>query len=270
MAPAALGEHRVLTGEVAGPRSRYASTLAARVPLRMVRGAGGASPAETAALAEAVVPDPCCWTPEQPFLYRVKVELHCDGRPAAAAEFEIGFRPLGVANGALRYAGKPYRLMGCRREAAPDASWGAWRESGLALLTPLPDDAVCRAASEVGVWLIAELPSHVDVSAELARLQRWPSVAMAIAPDRGAPAPRVRNLVVAQRDPGAAAAASPHRLAATTIDFDAPLYSLSAGGLFVAAAAATGVGLPGARDRCLAFARRLEYAGIHEYSGILA
>ena len=56
-----------LTGELIGPECRFAQTLSARIPFQD-RGPG------ESLLAEAVVPDPCFWTPELPMLYKARIE----------------------------------------------------------------------------------------------------------------------------------------------------------------------------------------------------
>src|SRR5581483_7611944 len=57
-----------LTGYVVGPSNAYTQTLSAKLPL-WDRGAGASI------VAEAIVPDPCGWTPASPFQYRVDVAL---------------------------------------------------------------------------------------------------------------------------------------------------------------------------------------------------
>jgi hypothetical protein len=74
---AAAGAER-LTGFVKGPYCDRARTLPATFPLV---DQGGSDPLE----AEAVVPDPCFWTAELPFVYEVAV-------PALGIVCRIGFR----------------------------------------------------------------------------------------------------------------------------------------------------------------------------------
>src|SRR6516225_4867325 len=57
-----------LTGRLIGPECCFAKTLPATIPF-VDRGPGNGL------LTEAIVPDPCFWTPELPFLYRAIVEV---------------------------------------------------------------------------------------------------------------------------------------------------------------------------------------------------
>src|SRR3954471_17984228 len=59
-----------ITGILTGPFCEYAQTLAATIPF-VDAGPGKSS------LAQAIVPDPCFWTPELPYLYRAHLELRC-------------------------------------------------------------------------------------------------------------------------------------------------------------------------------------------------
>src|SRR5258707_3368942 len=64
-----------LTGRVIGPACEYAHTLSATIPLVSKRPANVDSQNAPALLAEAIVPDPCFWSTELPFLYEVRFEL---------------------------------------------------------------------------------------------------------------------------------------------------------------------------------------------------
>ncbi len=73
-----------LCGCLRGPFCEKAHTLPAEYPL--VRLAGQAS------AAEAIVTDPCAWSPELPHLYRVEVEAIRGDAEAAAYHGELGLR----------------------------------------------------------------------------------------------------------------------------------------------------------------------------------
>ena len=94
-----------LTGRVVGPSCMYAKTLSAAIRLAPKR-----TPQDSTAprlLSEAIVPDPCFWSAEMPYLYRVEVELHAAGQLLAAAEWDLGIRPLGVRGRKLLLEGAP-------------------------------------------------------------------------------------------------------------------------------------------------------------------
>lgn len=200
-----------LSGRVTGPECAYAHTLSAAVPL-----AGKEPPRElgpaAALLAEAIVPDPCFWSPDMPFLYRVEAELRRGDEVLAAADRWLGIRPLGARDRRLFFQARPWVARGVRRDEVPNATLSAWRASAAAMYVADPLDELCQEASRVGVMLLAGLSAGTaDPAAAVRRLGRWPSVAMAVL-ESGAPLPATirllaPNLLLAQHvGPGAALA----------------------------------------------------------------
>src|SRR5690606_21870743 len=97
-----VGEHPrdvQLSGTLSGPYCEYAHTLPATV--RFTDLGPGPMP-----LAEAIVPDPCFWTPELPYLYQASVEVRREGNEIARLEQTFGFRPLGPRGRRFYYEGK--------------------------------------------------------------------------------------------------------------------------------------------------------------------
>ncbi len=183
-----------LGGTIRGPHCRYAQTLPATVAFRDL----GPGPS---LLAEAVVPDPCFWTPELPFTYAVEVQLRQGGAVIAQAERLLGVRPLATAGRNLVLQSRRWVVRGVGREQHDRAALAEWRDAGAAMLVADPDDKLCREASLAGVLLVAQLTGN-ELAAELNRLSRWPAVGIAVldhgsaAMDRAA-APR--NLLLAER-----------------------------------------------------------------------
>jgi hypothetical protein len=60
-------------GTLTGPFCEGTRTLPARIPLR-ITGIGDEC------IAQAVVVDPCFWSPEMPYVYRVEMEVESDGQ----------------------------------------------------------------------------------------------------------------------------------------------------------------------------------------------
>jgi hypothetical protein len=88
--PAELGaavgdEPFILRGTLRGPYCEKARTLPAEFPFRDL------SPARPLT-AEAVVPDPCLWSPDLPHLYRADVEAIRGVQVIAEYHGEIGLR----------------------------------------------------------------------------------------------------------------------------------------------------------------------------------
>ena len=80
------GAHVQLRGLLRGPFCEKAHTLPADYPLVALSGA------DIGAVAEAVVTDPCSWSPELPHLYRVEVEALRNGEVIASYQGELGLR----------------------------------------------------------------------------------------------------------------------------------------------------------------------------------
>jgi hypothetical protein len=162
-----------LAGVLTGPTCHYARTLGARLPW-VDRGPG------PSLLAEALVPEPCFWTPEMPQLYHATVELRRGDTVVARCDRMLGIRALGVTRTNLIRDGKRWVLRGARRAALAEHDLQPFHDAELAALTGLPSDALCRRASEIGVLLVARLDQpRLD---ELRRLARWPAVAIVTLP----------------------------------------------------------------------------------------
>ena len=162
-----------LTGSLVGPKCRYAQTLPAQFSF-VDRGAG------PTLLAEALVPEPCFWTPEMPHLYQATLELRRGEQVIAKCTRDFGIRTLGIAGTSLNYDGKRWVLRGMRSDQLPSIELGELRACDAALLVDHPVEPLCREASQLGVLLIAQL-STPDAG-ELARLARWPAVAIVVLP----------------------------------------------------------------------------------------
>jgi hypothetical protein len=196
-----------LAGRVVGPQCAYASTLSATIRMNPKR---PQIEADTDLLAEAIVPDPCFWSPELPFLYRVEVELRQGAELLASAAHALGIRPLGARGRKLMLEGKPWVVRGVEQSALPPAELSQWRAADTAMVVEAPSDELCAKASRLGAWLLARIDGDaIHLAAELHRLARWPCVAMILL-EAGAELPeavvrRPRNVLLAQHfGPGVA------------------------------------------------------------------
>jgi len=172
-----------LMGHIVGPRCDFARTLPAKIPLRSGDASSGLK-------CEAVIPDPCLWTPQLPMLYDVYVELRQDGNLVATAQRPLAIRMFGPRGRDLNLAGKRWVLRGVRQGLAPAAPLSAWRETGAAMLLAELDEALALEAARQGVPLVAMVrkTTTAEVAAELRRLARCPAV-MAAAINAAAPLP---------------------------------------------------------------------------------
>lgn len=81
----------VLRGTIRGPFCRNSRTLPAEFPFRQLAKRG---PASAMLEADALVPDPCLWSPELPHVYQIDVEAVCNGGTVAEYHGTIGLRRL--------------------------------------------------------------------------------------------------------------------------------------------------------------------------------
>ena len=172
-----------LTGNVVGPSCVYSHTLSATIPLRGKPPADPRQTAGAALLAEAIVPDPCFWTVELPFLYLVQVELRRGDEVLASAERSLGIRRLGAHQRRLLFDGRGWVARGVDVREVPERPPADWRAADLAMVVERPDQELCAEASRLGVLLIAELTGEAAMlSADVRQLARWPAVAIAVLP----------------------------------------------------------------------------------------
>jgi hypothetical protein len=181
-----------LAGTLTGPSCADAETLPATS--RFVDRGPGES-----LLAEALVPEPCFWTPQTPHLYRADVQLQDSGGVVAQEKRMFGIRPLGAAGRKLIYAGKNWVLRGIAADELPKTDLAAWHNAETAMCVRNPDDALCEAASRVGVLVIADL--EAAETREIRRLSRWPAVGFIVLPNDAKPERRGlgHNVVLTQR-----------------------------------------------------------------------
>lgn len=197
-----------LAGRLVGPQCEFANTLPARLPL-LDRST------KNECLAEAIVPDPCFWTPELPFLYRAELELLRDGQSIKKYRLPLGIRRFGARGRSLQFEGARFVLRGGWAQMGS----GEWkvgndeetrfaRESWTATVIHRPSDEWCEMASSRGVLTIADFTGIAEPSAleaELHRVAKWPAVVIALLDQDASPPAQsigaVRNLTLAQYAP---------------------------------------------------------------------
>lgn len=214
LAAAELENGCTLTGRVVGPTCEFSRTLSATVPFTAKRSARIRGDAETL-LAEAIVPDPCFWSQELPFLYRAEIELRRGSELLEAAERAVGIRPLGARGRQLIWEGRPWVVRAADYRELPERPLPDWRAADLAMLIENPSDEMCREASGLGAVLIADLTAVLDdLVGTLRRLACWPAVAVALLDNSQSLPTNVRdaakNLLLAEHHgPGADSTLSP-------------------------------------------------------------
>jgi hypothetical protein len=96
-------------GRIVGPRCLFAEAAEAVSPLRSVRHKEEGS---VGLIARTAIPNPAFWCPDNPFLYRVVVELWQDGQRCDVSGFDLGFRAIEMGAGRVLVNHKPLSLQG--------------------------------------------------------------------------------------------------------------------------------------------------------------
>jgi len=136
---------------------------------------------EASALVEAVVPDPCFWSPLEPYLYDARIEVSQRGESLGVVRRSIGLRRLGVNGRRLMLDRKNWAARIISRGGATDEELTLCREIGATLHVDRPDDRLCDAASRIGVFLVAKVSGdEPEIRRELLRLARYAAVAIAV------------------------------------------------------------------------------------------
>lgn len=176
-----LPEGCQLTGRVVGPNSEFAHTLKVTAPL-VDQGPGGSL------LAQAILTDPCFWTPEQPYDYRVDVELRRGGECIATAERRLAIRRLGVHGRRLVLEGKAWVIRGvCHDEVSP-AGAAEWRDASAVMSIDHVEPELFEDAARQGVLIMANVAgTHDELLEQLHRLKQFGAVGIVVVKPRGEP-----------------------------------------------------------------------------------
>jgi hypothetical protein len=151
-----------------------------------------------------IVADPCPWTPELPFRYRLIAELHRAGALLAYLDREVGFRPIAPRGRRLLLSGKPWALRAAgRKQVSPD-QLEAFREASLGLVVRDPDEALLAESDATGVPVVAALADPTPAS--LAALASHASLLAVVLPrrfeaDLARLRPAARNTIFVLIDP---------------------------------------------------------------------
>lgn len=269
------GEH-TLRGILRGPLCDLAQTLTTEVPFRATAAASGTDSGSL--LVEALIPDPCCWTPELPMRYEVDLQLWRGESLVSKSSRTLGIRPFGARGRDLILDHRRWVMRGiCQRgDLTNQQQLDGCREAVAALYVDKLDDELLEMASRTGVMLVVALPSQDEetLAAELRRLTHWPAVAIvALEAEPEADLRRVApNLLLAQLVSGDTApntaewadivmieSEDTQQIGESSGGYSLPVMALRRGDPFM--------GLPDARKACDALQRDLAPFG--DFAGYL-
>ena len=160
-----------VSGVLRGPMCQYARTLPAAYQ----------SAVDATGQVTFAVPEPCYWTPELPFLYRLTLEWKGAGGTAAPFDRTVGLRGLYCRRRDLMLESKRFVLRGGRANRLDIEELPLARKAETALVVDDPSDELCEAASLKGVLLLADLRSVGELWLRRVEEFAWmPAVAMAL------------------------------------------------------------------------------------------
>lgn len=163
-----------LVGQVRGPRCLHAETLPLTSPLVDL------GPGPTL-LAQALLPEPCFWTPDLPAIYDVTVNLLRGTEIVASTRREIGLRPLGIRGRHLSYGGKRWVLRGVSTHSTTERLPRTWHEALAAYVTDGSDSDALVESSQWGALSVVHIDASGDAAlVRLSELAKFPSVAIAV------------------------------------------------------------------------------------------
>lgn len=149
---------KTLAGTVRGPFSDFAKTLTADFKLKPAGSQG----------VEALITEPCYWTPQLPMRY----ELHVDGEQSKP----FGLKRFYCSGRNLTLEGKRIVLRGKACNSPSEADLELARQHETALMVIDPSDDVCEMASRLGVPLLV----RVTMVTAIERLAWFPAVYMVL------------------------------------------------------------------------------------------
>jgi hypothetical protein len=153
------GTGKALTGTIRGPFSDFAKTLTADFNLR---------PTDKG-LAEALITEPCYWTPHLPMWYELHVEAE-----SGEQVLPIGLKRFYSTGCNFILESKRIVLRGKVCESPTENDLMLARQHETALIVTEPPDAVCKMASRLGVPLLVGIQAETEVD----RFTWFPAVYM--------------------------------------------------------------------------------------------
>jgi len=148
-----------VTGRLAGPRSRYASTVEVAYPLREVHRTDREDGPRI--FLRVVIPEASFWEPATPFLYRGPIELWQANDCGDALTICRGFRFLNLGRQGLRINGKVLSLRGALRDVLTQPAAEELHNAGTnVLIVSLSSEAapaVWNLADEMGFLVLGQI-----------------------------------------------------------------------------------------------------------------
>lgn len=180
------GSGGTLGGVLRGPYSHFSKTLTADSVFK---------PAAQPGWVEALVTEPCYWTPRLPFWYDLHLEGTLGDGRSHAGTLPLGWKRFYSQGRNFLLEGKRFVLRGLVAGTATSEQSEQARQHEIALVVTQPNDEQCEAASKLGVPLLADLRSTGITAA--ATLHWHPAVMLALVTADQAQASLPANILTA-------------------------------------------------------------------------
>lgn len=180
------GSGGTLGGVLRGPYSHFSKTLTADSVFK---------PAAQPGRVEALVTEPCYWTPRLPFWYDLHLEWTFGNGNSQAEAIPLGWKRFYCQGRNFLLEGKRFVLRGRVAGAATSEQGEQARRYEIALIVNQPHDEQCEAASKLGVPLLVDLRNADSTAA--ATLHWHPAVMLALVTEEQARASLPSNVLTA-------------------------------------------------------------------------
>ncbi len=157
-------------GRLVGPRCPYATTVEVAYPLRE-HSREYESTGTPRLFLRAIIPEPCFWDPQSPFLYEGVLELWQGDERCDQIQFTHGLRTLSLGPRGLRCNGRVLSLRGVAVGGCSEAEIRSLHQAGHnTLLASAGTDAeVWDLADRFGFLVLARIGNRAELKAEVQR-----------------------------------------------------------------------------------------------------
>lgn len=159
LCPERLTASTELRGRLTGPRCAYSTTVEVPYPVRE-RERLEETEERPHLLGRIVIPDPCLWEPQTPFLYEGVIELWQDGQCCERAAVSRGLRDLKLIPQGLRLNGRPFTIRAAAGDKFSPDDLPRLRRAGFnTIFVPSwpHDDELREAADRLGIFILGWL-----------------------------------------------------------------------------------------------------------------
>jgi hypothetical protein len=160
--PEFLYSSTLVRGRVVGPSCAYSSTVEVAYDLRET-----SREYESTGIphigVQAIIPEPCLWDPESPFLYRIIVELWQKGDLCEQQSLSHAFHESQLGPKGLRWNGRPFLIRGRAVKSWPEETRSLHEAGFNTLLVPVSEPRWWLEGDRLGFLILGRITVPEDV-----------------------------------------------------------------------------------------------------------